>query len=207
MEATVVSFMPWAINETKPGLIPEVYYIPPCEGDKPAVIHIHDARSNLYVRDGKTYPLTHPAEEVANAIVMDYCRALLESDDNAKPALFWVPGKLTPDEVLGKFAKEIIEAKKKQNNWFLKLIRLADDDWAKTGQHRMITDLQRYAAKSLGWLTRPWMQSSEPTEFIKCPACATLVNNTAAVCSNCGYVTNPTKAKELGITGNMQVRG
>lgn len=208
MEATVVSFLPWALNELKPGLIPEQYYIPPCEGDKPAILHVNDAKSNLYVRDGKTYPITHLADEVANAIVSDYYRAQLQADDNARPALFWVYGKLTADEVMGKYNKEVALAKQRQNAWFVKLIQLADDDWARYGQHRMITDLQRHAARSLGWLTRPWMQNQEPSEFVKCPACATLVNTTAAVCANCGYVTNPVKAKELGISGNMvQTRG
>jgi hypothetical protein len=199
MDITVVSFLPWALNELKPGLIPENYYIPPAKDGIPGVLHIRDARSNLYVRDGKTYPITHPAEEVANSIVADYCTAQLQGSSDAKPALFWVPGKWSGSEILTKFITEVAEAKTKQNVWFLRLVRLADDDWARFGQHRMITDLQRHAARSLGQLNKPWMQNLEPTEYVKCPACATLVDINAAVCANCGYITNKDKAKVLGI--------
>jgi len=200
VDTTVVSLLPWAQNEIKPGLIPEIYRIPESIDGKPAVLHIKDAKSHLYVRDGKTYPITHPAEEVANAVVEDFCRSLLQADDNARPAVFWLPGDLSVEEVLTKHKAELDSAKRKQNAWFMKLIRLADDDWEKTKQHRMITDIQRYAAKSMGLLTKPWMQSVEPQEFIRCPACATLVDMTAAICQNCGFVTNKTKAKELGIS-------
>ncbi len=199
MDITVVSFLPWALNELKPGLIPEMYYIPPAKNGIPGVLHIRDAKSNLYVRDGKTYPITHPAEEVANALIGDYCNAQLQGGEDAKPAMFWVLGKWSGEEILTKFKAEVDAAKAKQNVWFLRLIRLADDDWARFGQHRMITDLQRYAARSLGQLNKPWMHNLEPTEFVKCPACATLVDINAAICQNCGYVTNKEKATSLGI--------
>lgn len=202
MDITVISLLPWALNELKPGLIPESYRVPEAKDGKPGILHIKDARSNLYVRDGKTFPITHPAEEVANAIVNDYCISQLEADSECKPAILWVFGKFSADEVIVKFKNELAEARKKQNAWFMKLIRLADDDWEKTHQHRIISDVQRHAAKSLGLLTKPWMQSIEPQEFVRCPACATLVDVTAALCQNCGYITNKDKAKSLGITEN-----
>lgn len=208
MEVTVVSLLPWSLNELKPGLIPDTYYIPPSIDGKPSVVVIKDAKSNLYVRDGKTYPITHPAEEVADAIVNDYCKSMLEFADDSKPAIFWLHGRHTADEVIVKFKAELSVARTKQNHWFAKLVRLADDDWAKFGQHRMITDLQRHAAKSLGLLNKPWMQGIEPLEFVKCPACSTLVDVTAALCQNCGFITNKDKAKELGIVDSkIQVRG
>lgn len=199
MDITIVSLLPWALEEIKPGLIPDTYYVPAAKNNKPAVLHIKDGASNLYVRDGKTYPITHPAEEIANSIVNDYCSAQLQYGEDSKPAIFWVPGKLSIDEVLLNCKDKLAEAKKYQNNWFMKLIRLADDDWTKTGQHRMITDLQRHAATSLGLLNKPWMQSVEAIELVKCPACSTLVDSTAALCYNCKHITNKEKAKELGI--------
>ncbi len=207
MEVTVISLLPWSILEHKPGIIPEDYLVPMAGNGKPGVLHVKDGRSNLYVRDGKTYPITHPAEEIGTAIAEDYCRSQLQADADGRPALIWVFGHYSPEEVLVKFKNELLTAKNKQNVWFLKLIRLADDDWEKTHQHRMITDIQRHAAKSMGLLTKPWMQNIEPQEFVRCPACSTLVDVTAAICQNCGYVTNKDKAKELGIEGNrMSVR-
>lgn len=201
MDITVVSFLPWALNELKPGIIPESYYIPPAINGIPGVLHVKDARANIYIRDGKTLPVTCPAEEIANALVDDYWKAQLQASDEARPAMFWVVGKFSPEEVMTKFSKEITEAKKKQNVWFMRLVRLADDDWVRFGQHRMITDLQRYAAQSLGQINKPWMKDLEPSEFVKCPACSTLVDVKAALCSNCGFVTNKVRAKELGIDG------
>jgi len=199
MDITVVSLLPWAVCEIKPGLIPEVYQIPAAGKDKPAVLHIKDGRSNLYVRDGKTYPITHPAEEVANALIEDYVSAMLQTSEDARPAIFWVMGHLKPEEVLAKHKAEIEAVKYKQGKWFMALIRLADDDWERTHQHKMITDIQRHAARSMGLLTKPWMQNIEPEEFVRCAACSTLVNVEAAICPNCKFVTNPAKAKELGL--------
>lgn len=200
MDITVVSLLPYAIEELKPGLIPESYRIPEAKNGKPGVLHIKDAKENLYVRDGKTFPITHSAEEVANSVVNDYCLAMIEAGSDAKPALFWVLGKWSPEEIITKFKTELDLARQIQNRWFMKLIRLADDDWEHTKQHRMITDLQRHAARSLGLLTKPWMQNIEPEEFVRCPACSTLVNTQAAICPNCKHITNPVKAKELGIS-------
>lgn len=201
MEFTIVNLLPFAVSELKPGLIPEQYYIPPQENGKPGILHVRDGKSNLYVRDGKTYPITHPAEEVAKAIVNDYAIAQLQADEYARPALFSLPGILSADEVLLKHKAQVEEARAKQNAWFMKLIRLADDDWERTKQHRMITDIQRHAARAMGQLTKPWMQNIEPEEYKRCPACSTLYNVQAAVCPNCKHVVNAEKAKAIGYVG------
>lgn len=199
MIITIVSLLPYQLQEIKPGLIPGVFTIPAAKNGIPGVLHIDDAKSNLYIRDGKTFPITHPAEEVANAIVNDYCTSQLQGSEEAKPALFWVFGKHSGADILKEFTKEVEEARKKQNVWFMRLVTLADDDWAKTGQHRMISDLQRHAAKSLGLVNKPWYQSPEPQEFVKCPACNSLVESGAAICYNCKHVVNKEKAAALGI--------
>src|SRR5574339_901700 len=132
MEFTIVSLLPFALNELKPGLIPEQYYIPPAVNGKPGILHVRDGKSNLYVRDGKTYPITHPAEEIAKALVNDYSVAQLQADEYARPALFFIPGIFSADEVLLKHKAQVDEARTRQNAWFMKLIRLADDDWERT---------------------------------------------------------------------------
>ena len=201
MEATVVNFLPYALHEVKPGLIPDTYHIPMAKNGVPGVLHIKDARSNVYMRDGKTFPALHPADQVAKALVEDYNTSQLEASHDAHPALFWVIGTFSGTEVLEKFGTEITEARKKQNIWFTRLIRRADDDWNKWKQHRMITDIQRHAASSLQLVNKEWFHTPEPEEFVKCPACSQLVEITAAICRNCGYITNEARAKELGLTG------
>ena len=198
-DVTVVSLLPYAIQEIKPGLVPDIYRIEPSDGKIPSVLHVSNARSFVYIGDGKTFPASHPAEQIAEAIVNDYWSAQLQSSLGARPALFWLPGKLSPSEIVAKYGRDIDEAKKRQNLWFMNLVKLADDDWAKTHQHRAISDIQRYAAKSLGMINKPWYHAPEPEEFARCPACMTLVPADAALCQNCKYVINRVKAKELGI--------
>jgi hypothetical protein len=199
MDITIVSIFPQDISETKPGLVPDTYKIEKSDGKNPSILHINDVKSNLYIGDGRTFPITHTAEELANAIVNDFWTSMLQADESARPGLFWVPGKHSKADILTKFATELAEAKKRQNAWFMRLVRLADDDWEKTKQHRMISDLQRTAAHSLGLINKVWYHSPEPETYIKCPACATMVADSAAVCSNCNYVVNKARAIELGI--------
>lgn len=202
MDFTIVNFLPYALEETKPGLIPDKYYVPGSKDGKPGVLHIGDAKSHLYIRDGKTFPILHSAEEVAKSIVEDYNIAQLEASHDAHPALFYLPGKISATAVLTvpELKKTVDEARKKQNLWFMRLVRKADDDWKKYGQHRMITDIQRHAASSLGMINKEWYHNPEPEEFVKCPACRVTVEATAAVCHNCNYIINEARAAELGIS-------
>ena len=199
-ECTVVSLLPYPLEEGKPSLIPGVFYIPACEDKKiPVVIHVNDGFSRLYIRDGKTFPVTHPGEEIAQSIVEDYCTSQLEADADARPAIFWVSGKLSPMEVITKHKKTLDDVKTKQNRWFLRLVKRADDDYAVSKQSRMVTELQRKAAAALGLRNKEWMQELEPIEHIKCPFCSTIIEEAAAVCKNCNNVTNKEKAQELGM--------
>jgi hypothetical protein len=199
MQATVVSFLPWKVESTKPGVIPDTYSIPAAVGKYPGVLVINNAISPIYLDgDRGTFPTTIPVEELAGAIVGDYNVAFLGVDGDSHPALFWVEGAQTPESVVEKFKLQCESAKAAQNRWFLKLIRMADDDWAKFHQHKMITDIQRFAARTLG-LNREWAIEPEPVTMIKCPACTSLLEDTAVVCKNCRAILKPEEAKKLGI--------
>lgn len=207
MECTVVNFLPYSMEEVKPGLIPERFYIPASQDGKPGILHVKDARSNLYIRDGRTYPISHSAEEVSKAIVNDYNIAQLEADTTAHPAVFWIFGKISATALLTdeKYKDTIAEAKQRQNKWFMRLIKRADDDWNKYKQHRMITDIQRYAAQNMGMTNKEWFHSPEPEEFVKCPACRSMVEITSAICHNCKFVVNKERAIKLGIVEEKEV--
>ena len=192
--------MPYAFEETKPGVIPGRYYIPQADDkDTPGILHVSNGRSDMYLLDGRTIPFPCPAEEIAKSLVNDFNLAQLEADPTSHPALFYVNGTYTAAEVILRFKDKVEEAKKLQVKWFSKLIRRADDDWNKWKQHRMITDIQRHAAKELGMINKEWYHSPQPEEFVKCPACATLVESSAVICKNCQFVINKEKAKELGV--------
>ena len=199
MQATVVSFLPWKVEATKPGVIPDTYTIPAAVGKFPGVLVVENAASPLYL-DGDRGSIRQPilCTELAQAIVNDYNSAFLGVDIDTHPALFWVEGGWNASEITEKFKAECEKAKKSQNQWFLRLIKLADDDWAKFHQHKMITDVQRFAAKTLG-LNREWAVEPEPVTMIKCPACTTLLEDTAIVCKNCKVILKAEEAKRLGL--------
>src|SRR5438132_14196669 len=86
-----------------------------------------------------------------------------------------------------------------QKNWFIKLIKLADDDWEKTRQHKFISDMQRYAAKAVG-LERPWIikpMMLEDNKVIKCLACQSPISPLAIVCPNCKFILDKEKFESL----------
>lgn len=206
MDATIVSVFPGPIKETKPGLIPDTFEIEESNGKEPQVLHVTEVNSALYIGDGKTFRLTHTVKEIAESIVNDFCNGFIEADEQHKPGLFWILGKHSKDAVKVQFKKELDEAIRKQRAWLQRLVTSADDDFQKHGQHRGISDLQRKAAMLLGLTNKPWYISPEPTTFVKCPACSTMVEEAAAICHNCKYPINVEKATQLGLMPTAKVK-
>jgi len=74
---------------------------------------------------------------------------------------------------------------------------MADDDWEKSRQHKFISDIQRYAAKSLK-LVRPWIISTITDQgLIKCVACQSNIDSKAIICPNCRCIIDMDKYKTL----------
>lgn len=199
MQATIVSFLPWKVEVVKPGVIPDSYTVPAAVGKIPGILVIEDAVTPVYM-DGERGSFRMPitAEKLAKSITEDYYSAFLGADSECHAAMFWIPGAFTASEVLSKFVSEVETVKSAQNLWFIKLVRLADDDWNKYHQHKMITDIQRYAARNLS-LTREWAIEPIAVSMINCPACRTLLEETAIVCKNCKAILKPEEAKKLGL--------
>jgi hypothetical protein len=201
MHATVVSFVPWTTPETKPGMIPGFYELPArVDKNTPGILVVTDAKNNIYMGfDREPFPSPVPADQLAKSLVDDAVTGYLEVDEDSRPGYFWLEGKFTAKEILEKFPKEVEEAKRKQNKWFMKMIKVADDTWARFHQHRMITDIQRAAAFDLGLNGKEWAMKPEPISLIKCPACRTMIESDALVCSNCRAILKPEEAKKAGI--------
>lgn len=197
--ATIVSVFPQEIKETKPGLIPDTFIIPKSDGKNPQVLHVKDVNSALYIGDGKTFRLTHSFKEIATSIVEDFCNGFIEADADRRPGIFWIPGKHSKENVVKQFPKQIADAIKRQNLWLQRLVISADDDYQKHGQVRGISDLQRMAAFILGLTNKPWYVAPEPITYVKCDACSTMVDSSAAICHNCKHPVNIDKALSLGL--------
>jgi len=191
---TVVSAMPFGINEFKPGLAPPKYVIPPAEEGNVQVLHVERAPYGVYVGDGRSLVQTDDSEIVANSIVNDFVSAQLVHESGAKPALFVLEGKVSAEDVKHRHKPALDSALAMQKVWFWKLVQLADDDWQKYRQHKMITDIQKFAAKALG-LKKDWLYSVTDTQ--SCPGCGSTVLANIAICPNCRAVLDSDKAKTL----------
>lgn len=188
--ATLVSFMPFELAEEKIGIFPPTYYLPPSDTKKPTLLVVHDAMYYMetWVGENKNmFPVPMNAQDLCRSIVSDYRNSLVEVDESAYPALFFVPEEVDADTLLKKYGKEVLAAVTTQNNWFRRLIEKADDLWEKHRQHRVIPDDARAAARVLG-LDRPWIVSVRQTS--KCPACETPVSPTQIICSTCRCILN-----------------
>jgi hypothetical protein len=207
MKATVCSMLPWAIYEHKVGLYPSVYRLPK--------VDLHDETKNLtclVVEDGTRTQylgyqtndrtpdiLTHivPATQIAKAICEDYIQAKVAVDvpEEKVPALFWFEGEFDVDKVRKEKTEKLEQVRQNQLRWFKALCEIADNDWNKYHNHRVILDDQRIAASVLQ-LEREWNIDPLKEQMIKCSACRTVVSSLAVLCPNCKFIMQPGKYKK-----------
>lgn len=200
-EATLISVVPFPIAEFKPGIYPGFFEIPACNRGVPEILVIRDSVYHVEIDENRTITVKCPAEDIAKSVVNDYITSNLEynTEDDSAPGFFFKPGRLDLGLVLAKFEKDLIYHKDRQNRWFQRLVKLADDDWEKTRQHRAISDIQRYAAKSLN-LIRPWIITPVPVsneQLIKCGACQSSIDSKAVICPHCKCILNMEQYKKF----------
>jgi hypothetical protein len=151
---------------------------------------LDETRGNLRV--------PNPSDVVARAIVDDYVNSQLSVDDDSRPALFWIPEKLSAEEIKDKFRVEIARQLLKQKSWFINVAKLADNDWQRYHQHNVISTFQRKCADIIGWTSQEheWMSPLTTMNSNACPYCGISVPNGLPTCSN-GHVINPKLHKEI----------
>lgn len=198
--ATLISIVPFKIQEFKPGIYPGFFELAPCKNNVPEILNIQDSVYHVEIDENRTITVKCQAEDIAKSLVSDYVVSNLQYsiEANAAPGFMWKPGKLSVNDVLMKFGDDLAALRVTQMNWFSRLVQLADDDWEKSRQHKFISDMQRFAAKALG-LDKPWIITPQTIELRteKCPACQTLVMPEAIVCSQCRCVLNFEKYEKL----------
>ncbi len=201
-KATIVSIYPRAINEIKHTIQPGIFNIEAGSIEKPATMVV--GPSSWWRDIGEEMPLIeipNGAIQIAESFVNDYCNGLLMSDMNeSMPGLFFVPGELSIEKIKKDYSNAFAEAVRKQKNWFVNLVRLADAGWARTnGNPQAISDLMRMAAEALGQTDKDWMRASIEVDKVKCVACGNLRNPAFPVCSACNRIVDIDLAKKLGI--------
>lgn len=209
-KATIVSIFPKNIKEVKVTILPGTFQIKAGSYENPSLLVVEP--SSWFREVDENQPLLEIPEssiKIADSIVRDYCNGYLGCNMGDKmPGLFYVPGEFKSAEVFKKHpfsekikGQDLIDAaKKKQDNFFNELIKIADTDWARTnGNPRAISDDARLAAKLLGRDDKPWLKDFQATELVQCVACGHLRNPRFPVCGNCNRVVDEELAKKLNI--------
>lgn len=200
-KCTLVSIVPFMISEFKPGIYPGRFVIPPCLNAKdPEILTIGTSVYFIPQFNGDEELPAHviktAPKDIAKSVINDYMSGQMDVNTDCCPGFVWLPGELTKEEFLNKFALLHLEMKKKQNKWFGKLVERADNDWNRYKRHTVISDNQRFAARALG-LNKDWLTTEHHEIPVKCPACFTNCAPQAIVCANCRCILDKDKHSKL----------
>ncbi len=197
--STVVSLMPIALSEEKPGLRPPRYHIPAAARGDFNILHIPEATYAYYI-DHHRGSLTLPekSEIVARSIVADYIRSSILHTEEAYPGLFWVPGKLEKEAIKTLHHKELAEARAAQDAWCNILVRAADDSWRIHHRNSAVSDVQRAAARYLG-ARREWLEEIRMENTTECQFCTSVISARATVCPVCRKEQNESKRPAVAV--------
>lgn len=194
--ATVISLVPFPIDEFKPGMSPDEFHLDAAPEGGFTMLLVKKCKHGVYLDENRPTLIVPTApEEVAQAICFDYQKGMMGVRlGEVEPGLFWVPGDYTTEEgrktVKAVFAAEFREAERKQHEWFKALVSQADDAWSKFHMRSMISNLQRVAAQRLK-LNREWLLEGEVEKALsECPVCFEKVHPKAIICRSCNAVLN-----------------
>jgi hypothetical protein len=201
-KSTIISIYPRHIIERKPTIQPGLFELQAGSYDKPSILVV--GSSSWWKEIDENQPLLEIPQssiQIADSVVRDYCNGILGCDmaDNM-PGLFYLPGEWTLDRIRKEQKDKLDSANRKQRNWFEALVKTADALWARTGGNSLaISDDMRLAANELNLVNKEWIADSRSMELVKCKACGHLKNPEFPICANCKSITDPIKAKELGL--------
>lgn len=201
-KATVFSIYPVEVNEKKVTLQPGAFQIPAGSYDKPARLLV--GPSSWWRELSLEEPLLEiPVSSllIAESIVRDFCNGMIACDmGECMPGLFFIPGDIQTFELVEKYKGILETAKRKQDNWYNKLIDEADILWARTnGNPLSISDDMRRAAVALG-AQKDWAKNTGKIDLKRCVACGNLNNSNVVICPNCKIILDKERFEELGLS-------
>jgi hypothetical protein len=196
--ATIVSLLPYEpAPEFKPGVYPGYFTLPKAARGDIELLLVETGSAYLNIPERKeAFHLEIHAEDLANSIVKDYVDGQIQVDEDQGPGLFVIPGRHSKESVKREYKEYIDGAEARQRRWFESLIKVADDLWSKYHKHTSIPDLSRFASTYLG-VKREWNIRASEEAVIECPACATVIRASIAICPQCKCIIDPVKAKAL----------
>jgi hypothetical protein len=201
-KSTIVSIFPKFIVERKHTIQPGIFEIRPGTYEEPSLLVV--GPSSWWKEIDENQPLLeipHSSIQIADSVVKDYCNGLLAVDmAENMPGLFFIPGEISLEILRKDHQKELDTARAKQRNWYTALVRMADALWSRSmGNPLTISDEMKMAARDLNLINKEWLKDSQTMDLVRCVACGHLKNPQYPVCSNCKAISDPAKAKTLGL--------
>lgn len=182
---TIVSMLPYELNEVKPQIQPGAFLMPPAARGDFNILTIERAERPFYVDYQRgNIMIPEDPEVVAKSVVNDHIKATVNVTDGAHPGLFYINGLKTKDQIKKENSTELLACGKVQDAWFSRLVKAADDVWQRFRRHNTISDQHRFACKMLG-LKREWAEELKAENTIQCMYCTSLISAKALVCPTC----------------------
>lgn len=200
-QCTIISIVPFMINEFKPGIYPGRFIIQPClDTKKPETLLVGTSVHFIPQYNGDDEMPPHvvktSCKDIAKAVVSDYLQGQMDVDEFCGPGIAWLPGKVIGSELLTKHPNLYMKLVKMQSAWFEKLVQRADNDWNRYKRHTVISENQRFACRALG-LERDWLTPNSSEIPVKCPACFSQCSSQAVVCMNCRCILDKEKYDKM----------
>lgn len=187
--ATVISIVPAKIEADFPGLFPGHIVIPASSDGMEDVqaIHLKEFFHFVYQLEGKSLKIEDPADKVAYSVCMDYISSQGEIGPGCLPGITYLQTEITAREFKEKHRGLLTELQINQKRWFEKMVRVADNDFARSHQHNHVPDFTRRIAEilKLNKDQHPWMNLAAEMIQVKCVACRSMIEPDAAICPIC----------------------
>lgn len=177
-----ISDQSWLLHRTH-----GTFAIAACEpGQDYALTPISSRRGRIDLGDKRTLDFPITAREIADDLARE-----INSDggEGSNFGVFVCDGGVPTDE-------EQLEAQDRLASFYGRLVSAADQQWERTHNVVLISDLDRRAARALK-LEKEWCY--EPQQRMKCPACGEKLKPGVAVCRVCRAVLNQEKAAQFGL--------
>lgn len=158
----------------------------PQSGDAFAITPIRACKSIMDLGDKRTIEIPVTAREIAEDIARELNG---DSGEGSFHGVFVAAGERPTDG-------ELADARRRLEAFHRKLVAAADLEWERTKNPMFITDLERRAARSLGF-EKPWLYDPKPMD--DCPVCAEKIKPGVAVCRSCGAILDREKAAKYGL--------
>jgi hypothetical protein len=158
----------------------------PQSGDAFAITPIRGCNSIMDLGDKRTMEYRITAREIAEDIARELNG---DSGEGSFHGVFVAAGEMPTDG-------ELADARRRLEAFHRKLVAAADLEWERTKNPMFITDLERRAARNLGF-EKPWLYDPKPMD--DCPVCAEKIKPGVAVCRSCGAILDREKAAQYGL--------